>query len=536
MCSNRACVGVFLALNSTIFNVDASAINSTIYWEVFNAEGESGSCRGSGGSSDKVDSKSKNNTDQAACQAECTTLPNCVGYSYNAITNNGTCIVYGPGMDGICSIPNIETELECGNCSVSGTDKTTERTCGSCTTDPFPGYANTESMCLNKGGTWEAGVWIAGIWSAPTDGWEGSSHHTTHVHSTDGSSNYHCYDRDLWDHTAKCIGNETCQISFENERTSADCPTGCTFTNRSETAPPLCNGTAADSDEILDCKSAFESTFNESQCGSGCTFVSAPEVYPTLKTSNMPPMDFDGWGNEIKSWGDWDNAQNCSGDNTETCWARDSGVCRASNTNQTNTNYKYSKTSIASNGLSVSSQEGCKQACLDSPTGTCVAYSYSEGSCCHIYGPDEHSTYALNYTVKNSTHSWIDDAWVPVSNPQVPCILENVPEGCKTLDTAEPNPSYTCIPLLRTADRWKAFGLSETIHDYIEVRLSTSSNDSSNFTSSVLTSLEGRMAEISFVMDEHVAITLERCDDKIVLVFELKTTTTAKAPMTKLLQ
>jgi len=515
--------------------LSASPIDSTIYHEVFNAEGQSGSCRGNGGSSDKVDSKSKGETDQAACEAECTALSNCVGYSHNDDTNNGICIVYGPGMDGICSVADKETELECGTCSISGTATTMERTCGSCTKEPFPGYANTESMCLNSGGTWTAGIWTPGIWSGPTNGWEGSSHHTTHVHSTDGSANHHCYDSDLYDHIATCVGNETCQTDFENERNSTDCPTGCTFTNRSGLTPPLCDGTATDAEWIPDCKAAFESTFSQSQCGSGCTFISAPEVNPSLKTSNMPPTNYDGWSSELKSWGDWDNADDCSGDQTATCWERDSGVCRASNTSRANTNYKYSKTSVASNGLTVGSQEGCKQACLDSPTGTCVAYSYSEGSWCLVYGPHEHMEYALNYTVKNSTHSWTDDAWGPVSNPQIPCVLENVPEGCKSLDTAKPNPSYTCIPLVRTIDRWKAFGLSEIIA-YIEVRVITSSNDSSLFTSTVLTLLKRRMAEISFVIEDDVTLTLEISDDKVVLLFLVKTTATTEAPMVKLLQ
>jgi hypothetical protein len=137
--------------------------------------------------------------------------------------------------------------------------------------------------------------------------------------------------------------------------------------------------------------------------------------------------------------------------------------------------------------------------------------------------------------VKNSTHSWIDDAWSPVSNPQIPCILENVPEGCKTLDTAKPNPSYNCIPLLTTTDRWKAFGLSETV-EHVEVRLTTSSNDRSTFTSAVLSSLKGRMAQISFVLEDDVALTLETTDNKTVLVFVVKTTAASKAAMTKLLQ
>lgn len=529
-------VSTFIVLSNAL-----NPIDNNIYYQVTNAKGEVGSCRGNGGSKDKIDGKSKGQTTQSECEAECTSIgPTCVGYSFNANTNNGQCGIYGPGMDGSCSIAGKLVEVECGTCSVTSSSNqptTTMNTCGSCTVDPFSGYANTQAMCLHRG-IWTAGTWTAGTWSGPTGEWEGDSHHTTHIHSTDGTANHYCFEKDTRDHESKCDGNSgACQTGFEDLRTTADCPAGCTFTDRQATVPPLCDGTATDVEATPDCKAAFETAVNiESRCGAGCTFVSAPVMEATLKTSNMPPTKYDGWADEIRSWGDWDDVVGCTGDSSASCWNKHPGVCRVANTNKVNTIYKYSKTDTASNGMLVDNQEGCLQACLDAPTGTCVGYSYSESTrWCLVYGPEEGKDSSNVYTVANATDTWTSDGWFGVSNPQIPCVLPNIPEGCKTLDTTKPNPSYTCILLLTTTDRWKAYPTSTTI-GYLMVRLTTSEVDSSKFTLATQTALEERMAEISFVVKDDVTLSLDSSDDgKIILQFIIKSTTTINRPMTKLL-
>ena len=63
--------------------------------------------------------------------------------------NDGECILYGAGMDGVCSIAGKNVEKECGTCS--NADKHTEEECGDCSIDPACScskcYAETTNFC-----------------------------------------------------------------------------------------------------------------------------------------------------------------------------------------------------------------------------------------------------------------------------------------------------------------------------------------------------------------------------------------------------
>merc|ERR1719506_3590297 len=296
---------IALTLCSLALQAEAAPVYTTKYVTLVDSSGLSGACRGNGGSNDKVDMKSKGGMTQLACENECDGLQDCVAYAYNAGANNGECLIYGEGMDGSCSLAGKHFgERGCGTCSINGKD--TKAECGTCSGGtPAPCsatkcYAETEDQCVNSGGTWTPGSWVPGTWSAPSGGWQGDSHHTTHVHTTVATAGYDCYDKMHWDGQDSCEGSTNCAINFENLRT---CPDGCTNTPRSGNIPRTCNGAASDPESTPDCKKAFEDSSTAAHCTAtaGCTFKKGPTFHARTKKvfSHVKIMPMDGWTNEM---------------------------------------------------------------------------------------------------------------------------------------------------------------------------------------------------------------------------------------------
>jgi len=426
---------VFLYLSLLLSATNATPIKPDIYDHLLDKDGNSGPCRGSS-ASDKVDSKSKGGTTQEDCEVECDSLASCVAYSYAAGSEGGFCIIYGAGQDGSCTNYDAEIEDHCGSCSVDG--KMSKGTCGSCVIpDGTPiyagasGYADNEGLCKLQSGTWTEGSWTAGDWVKPADGWTGDSHLTTHVNFVTSVDGYDCYDKDRSDHLPKCNGTtdagSSCQTRFAEEiegknledLTEGDCTPG----------------------------------------GSGCTFIPAPVPPASISFVHSPITTTAGW-----------NAHNVPiGDSLNDDIPIPLGACRSEGTKiapPTQKDCRYDECR-ATNGLNVGTQEGCKQACLDDPSGTCVAYSHADNSYCVIHGPHAH----VHDTHSNSFagETW-QDTWA-VRDRTLKFCLGNIPDnppGCSNCDSAKPNAKYMCQTLKTDHTRWEAykgFGLDDAGRD-----------------------------------------------------------------------
>jgi len=403
-------------------------INSEVYHHVLNEDGASGPCRGST-ASDKVDNRSKGGLTQAMCEAECDGDANCVGYSYAAGSEGGFCLLYGPGQDGNCADFAADILDHCGSCSVDG--KIDKNTCGSCSipdgTPVFAGassYADNEGLCKLQQGQWTKGTWTEGTWNEPANGWVGGSHLTTHVHFVTAVDGYDCYDKDRSDHMPMCEGttdaNSSCQTRFAQE---------------------------IDGKELKD--------LTEGDCtagGSGCTFIPAP----------VPPASIFFVHSPIKTTPGWNEWNVPIGDSLNPAVPIALGACRSEGTMIAPPTQKDCKNEECrgSNGEFVGTQEGCKQACLDDPSGTCVSYSHADGQWCVLHGPHAHVFGTHTNTFDGEV--W-QDTWNLRDRALKFCLnnVENNPPGCEQCDSAKPNPKYMCQTLKTDFTRWQAFGPSQ---------------------------------------------------------------------------
>merc|ERR1711935_595151 len=113
-----------------------------------------------------------------------------------------------------------------------------------------------------------------------------------------------------------------------------------------------------------------------------------------------------------------------------------------------------------SNGQAVGTQEGCAQACLDDPSGTCVAYSHAANSWCVLHGPHAHVHDTLTNTHRGEI--WTD-SWNVRDRPLKFCLgnVDNNPPGCSNCDSAKPNPKYMCQTLKTDSERWEAYAMKD---------------------------------------------------------------------------
>jgi len=496
-----------------------------------------GNCRGNGGTADKIDSKSKRLAAQKDCEAECDKLANCVGYTFNV--GSEFCAIYGAGMDGKCSIADKSVNEQCGTCSVA--TKKTKDTCGDCSVKPPSGWAETENFCKSSSdAVWTAGVWTAGVWTDAAGDWEGDSQHTTHIHATDKVAGVNCYDKNLHDHQPHCTGAASCQTNFNakqlNQTGRITCPAGCTYTaGNAATAttlvrPPTCDGTAKDPEATPDCtKAGIQGV--AADCASGCTFVE-PVKGLSLKTSHDPIIYLDGWQKEKRSWGD----------NIGTLYPKGTnGACRVEGNGIKPVHSTWCKTDlcVASNGMSVGLQEGCAQACLDTPSGTCVGYAHSTKYCVLYTGL--HLNIAAGHP---GTGPATPNVWAKNEQPVVPCLSYENPPSCKTLDVAKPNPQYICILLEVGPERWKAYGPPGDRED-ISYKMSATGSVT-DYTDSIKLALRQKMAALSFVnktATDAADVTLKvsakkssgrRAGQEVMLAFVIKANQTTAKAMTRL--
>jgi len=219
------------------------------------------------------------------------------------------------------------------------------------------------------------------------------------------------------------------------------------------------------------------------------------------------------------------------------------GACRSEGTEIAPPTQKdcYHTDCTASNGLSVASQEGCRQACLDCPSGACTGYSHADFGYCVIHGPLVHLF--PTHTSNNATHEWTD-TWDVRERPTKFCLqnIPNNPPGCSNGDTAKPNPKYMCQTLKTSPERWQAFGAPADSHALIHIQIGTS-GDVGAFTDSIKNALVDRFSTLAFWYFNNTNINVVANNDdafeneevKVVLDFSLLVDSTIKQPMANLM-
>jgi len=271
---------------------------------------------------------------QAACEADCDLRlekeAKCNGYAYNPDANNGECILYGPKLDGMCSDPSALNKAACdaiGSCD-SPAAASNENECGTC---KDKSSAKEEATCVLIDGTWIKGVWTSkgATWADAETPFTGESFPSVIIKNTtlEVNSKYNCYDVNIIDHLAHCIGVAT--------------------------------------DTSKDCTKAFddvtEEDRTEANCYPGCTFSPAPKGPKNPTQLHSGDIKLPGWN------------------------PAESGACRGGADKTEKVNGKYSKTAGANGVLT---QKECAEACLAEET--CIGYAQST-SWCIVYGPDIHN-------------------------------------------------------------------------------------------------------------------------------------------------
>jgi len=253
------------------------------------------------------------------------------------------------------------------------------------------------------------------------------------------------------------------------------------------------------------CSEKFNAKATADNCGASCAFVAQPVKNPSFAVAHDPTIHLPGWAKELRSWGD------AVGKNYEKGMI---GECRVEGNGLKPINSKWcpgmqgklpTSTCTASNGMSVGLQEGCAQACLDDPSGTCVGYAHSSSSCI-LYSP-----FADKHLVHHNGDTWISDA-----RASEPCISYNSPRGCKTIDTSKPDPSIICVLLKMNPDRWLAWGPTGKRQD-VGLRIITTGVGKDAYTKEVQRALRLKISALALVNfssydDSQVALTVSEKD------------------------
>ena len=564
---------LILSASTSIFSLATTIgpIDNESYRELTNGEGFTGSCRGPGGGDDRVDSKNKIVDNQEECEDACDAEGNeCVAYAYQ--TSSKECTLFGETMDGHCDhqdnddadfkdlhlgggIRRFHSENACGICKSSSRiyeKSLNELTCGRCTEEVEQEFYGPTG-CSNAGGDWSSKTWEKGVWTKPEDPWLGdsqthfSSFSSTSVHSITVVDDWHCIDKLHADGQPTCTN---CQKEFENTYFKEEnCPNGCTFYVENGNHPPYCDGTPDNKDE--NCITTFESrAMTEENCDAlsptDCVFKPAP-VFVKGDYSHFPPIDLGpGWQPEVlkatENSGLCGTSQvgNCKND-AENISGYAFGVCRIDKPAYPNgevNNYKWCANCLNSNGDNVNKDEAaCAQACLDDPSGACVAMSHALGANCLIYGPN----------TDNYLQGVGDDPkffWGTNNHKTQPCVGPNVPFGCENINTIKPNERFICRHMNTDSTRWEAWGEAKGVAEiHVNIMLQQIENSadkkikSSSITDEMKSGLESRIAEIVFLDPNDVSV---KIDKKIhrgrLLEFTITTSETIVAPVTGLLK
>jgi len=153
-----------------------------------------GKCVGSNNEA-SINGRFADGIEEEDCRHLCASTKTCNGFAHSSAYNNGECILYGPDLDGACTVDSL-----------------------------------LRSDCATAGGNWTAPPAPWGALSFPTSDVAGSQ--------MKESASWRCWKFAETDHMAQCEGTADdpsidCEVSFrhkeETERTKQNCPFGCTF-------------------------------------------------------------------------------------------------------------------------------------------------------------------------------------------------------------------------------------------------------------------------------------------------------------------
>jgi hypothetical protein len=411
-----------------------------------------GACRGPGGENDKVNSKYKQGVTLEDCTEECNNnAAACKGFAYNPDANDGECLIYGPGFAGACSDTSADSPSACealGTCSDA--DKTSEESCGSCSSSS----GTTKATCEGIGQVWTPATWTSAgaTWIGPSDGWIADFHAMNFVVHSEGnpygSTDYTCYDVDVFDHHAKCEGFVDV-AGFNCAESDVDTAPGCTSTSDylcaagdggpgtdgaatcgSSSCGGDCNGCS------LGCAYCSQACYNPTghcphvfvemtkdekvadECPAGCTFVPAV-TSARVVVVHAPAEIYDGW-------------------------TVNAGVCRADG--GAKPNGRYTNSAGADGGPPTQSE--CKDFCAAAEN--CIGYAHSTAWCLN-YGPDMNTTDEVwtgdNHPATTITEYKVNPAYICGEKDVTHCIWSA--DGCPTTaapTTAAPTTAKAATP------------------------------------------------------------------------------------------
>jgi hypothetical protein len=369
-----------------------------------------GACRGPGGANDKVESKYKTSMTLDACAKECNdNSATCKGFAYSPNSDNGYCLIYGPGFAGACSDTAAGSPTECsalGTCSLGAKNAIgetyTEESCGTCSSSGGGEYL--KATCEGVGETWTAATWTSAgaTWNGPTGGWLADYHPSNLVVGVSPSTDFTCYDVDRYDDHPQCTGTIAAIDPTPYRCTESDVENdvpGCASTSDHNCTTSSCGGNSCGSstatvplnspsgdcdgcakgcgfcdvpglcaEKTGDCARFFwgktkEQKSDKSTCPAGCTYTPAVKG-PKVKAVHEPTIQFDGW----KHFG---------------------GVCRSGDltddwTEMKVPNNRYTNKADTDGVAGPPSQTECKDFCA--AEDDCIAYSHGTAWCL-IYGP-----------------------------------------------------------------------------------------------------------------------------------------------------
>jgi hypothetical protein len=445
-----------------------------------------GACRGPGGVNDKVNSKYKKEMSTLdACAKECNdNAGQCKGFAYSPTSNNGECLIYGPGFSGSCSVTSATSPTGCealGTCSDAA--KTSEDTCGACS---LPS-ATTDATCAQIGGTWTPATWTSSnaVWTGPSDGWLSdyfSSDLVVGVVAAGSEGDYTCYDVDTKDHHAKCAGqvaevNVTSYLCTEADVNNGE--PGCADTGRYKCAVSTCGSNDCD-----DCNHDEGSAMDQ-VCAWGCEYC-ADVCWSLARQPVDGEVLYDGTCSHVFLGlrQDQKTAVMCPEGCTFTAevraanvavvhsaavqrngWTILAGVCRSEGdamTVESKPNGRYSKTAGANGGPATQSE--CMDHCASEKD--CIGYAHADNSWCLLYGPNMHDV--------GSSTVWTSDNHVAVTitqtkpNPAYICGTKDPTAAPTAVPTAQPTAAASTPPVTTTTPPTPAPTVADKVDSKLE--------------------------------------------------------------------
>jgi hypothetical protein len=112
--------------------------------------------------------------------------------------------------------------------------------------------------------------------------------------------------------------------------------------------------------------------------------------------------------------------------------------------------------------------------------------------------------------------------------------VPNNPPGCGLADTAKPNPSYLCITLKTTPERWQAYGTGGK-DESVGFTVIATGEPNTKYKGDVQTGLRQRMATLAFAQLSDVSLEVSDADQGVELGFSIRTKSKTTLYMARLI-